>query len=302
MRLNIEISEFQSTIETFIDEGENFKKTNRNLDCEVLNGNFTEWKSTVLTYLDDTLNETNNIFSKSFKQAKPISYVIQNLTKIDRNDELKKSINSELTEKISLLKYIHKLIKISDAVTIPESIEIQDRARYTTKQKLDLILEKLYELRGDRNYTIELISELNGIELEYGEGMELAKVLENQGLIDVIYGRNQSDGKINLYGKMYIEERRNTAAENYENISSNQQDINTKIDEIVEHLRRLGLGQEIIFEEIEELKELYTKVGKKTWGQILKGKLIDLSISKLVENDTIGYIYEHLTNNNLRLP
>ncbi|RXM39633.1 hypothetical protein BOQ62_10700 [Chryseobacterium sp. CH21] len=101
---------------------------------------------------------------------------------------------------------------------------------------------------------------------------------------------------------MYVEEKREATTENYDNISSNQQEINEKINEVLEHLKKLGYGQEIIFEEIEELKSLHTKLSKKNWGQVLKGKLLDLALSKLVENDTISYVYEHLTNNHLRLP
>ncbi|UMQ43621.1 hypothetical protein MKS83_07935 [Chryseobacterium sp. Y16C] len=303
MKLEIEISEFQSTVETFISQGENLKNTYRDLSYDVLSENFTEWKSVVISYLDNTLNEPNNMFTKGFKQAKPISYMIQNLTKVDSNEELKKSMYNEVLEKISILKYFNKLIKISDAVTIPESTKVKERVNYTTKQKLDLILEKLYDLNGNRHYPIELILELNGIILQYqGEGMELAKALKNMGLIDVIYSRNQSDGKINLNGKMYVEEKREATTENYDNISSNQQEINEKINEVLEHLKKLGYGQEIIFEEIEELKSLHTKLSKKNWGQVLKGKLLDLALSKLVENDTISYVYEHLTNNHLRLP
>ncbi|MDN5478675.1 MAG: hypothetical protein L0G39_17250, partial [Chryseobacterium sp.] len=162
---------------------------------------------------------------------------------------------------------------------------------------------KLYDINGDRHYSIELILELNGIISQHrGESMELAKALESMGLIDAIYSRNHSDGKINLNGKIYIEEKREATTENYDNISSNHQEINDKINDVLARLQSLGYGQQIIFDEIEELKSLHTKLSKKNWGQVVKGKLLDLALSKLVENDTIGYIYEHLTNNHLRLP
>ena len=78
--------------------------------------------------------------------------------------------------------------------------------------------------------------------------------------------------------------------------------MDERVDEILENLKKLGYGQEIIFDEIQELKELYGKLNKKNWGQVVKGKLVDLALAKLVENDTISYIYEKLTNHTLRLP
>ena len=159
----------------------------------------------------------------------------------------------------------------------------------------------MYDLDDNQHYSISLILELNGIKLKnYGEDREFAKALENNGFIEVVYMKAPV-AKISLNGKIYIEEKREAVKENYENISSNPEEIYKKIDEIIFNLQKLGFGQQIIFDEIEELKELYTKVNKKTWGQVLKGKLIDLGLSKLVETDTLDYIYQSLTSNHLKL-
>ncbi|MCT4214977.1 hypothetical protein HZP46_05765 [Elizabethkingia anophelis] len=101
---------------------------------------------------------------------------------------------------------------------------------------------------------------------------------------------------------MHIEEKRKSYKEDYSDINSDKEEVSKKIDEIISQLTKLGYGQEIIFEELEELKALYTTLNKKNWGQIVKGKLIDLSIGKFVENETISYIYEALTDHKLRLP
>ncbi|MDE5480463.1 hypothetical protein KRE28_01365 [Elizabethkingia meningoseptica] len=303
MRLEIEISTFQADIEDFVRRGEELRGIYRNIDYEILDRDFNGWQSDVISYLDNTLNETNNIFIQGFKQAKPSSFIFQNVMKVNEKEELKKLIHDELFEKVLILRYFNNLIKISDAVTSPDLIKINERTKYNTRQKLDLILEKLYDLRNDRYYSIELILELNGIKLQSpNEGKELTKDLEARGLVDAMYGRNRSDGKITLNGKIYVEDKRETTEENYDNISSNQQEVNNKVNEILVHLQKLGYGQEIIFEEIEELKSLYTKLNKKNWGQIVKGKLVDIALSKVVDNDTIAYVYEHLTNNHLRLP
>lgn len=76
--------------------------------------------------------------------------------------------------------------------------------------------------------------------------------------------------------------------------------LDKRLDEVLERLEKLGLGQEIIFNEIDELRT-QTELKKKSWKQMLKGKMIDLSLSKLVDNDTIEWIYKTLTDESLRI-
>ena len=58
--------------------------------------------------------------------------------------------------------------------------------------------------------------------------------------------------------------------------------LHSKLNEIADKLRDLGYGQEIIFEEIESLKNHFN-LGKKNWFQLLIGKLIELTISKVLD-------------------
>jgi len=64
----------------------------------------------------------------------------------------------------------------------------------------------------------------------------------------------------------------------------------------------LDIGNEIIYNELQELKDLYQKLSKKQWTQILVGKLIDLSIKGAVGNDFLNKIYKDLTGNTFHLP
>ncbi len=54
-----------------------------------------------------------------------------------------------------------------------------------------------------------------------------------------------------------------------------------KIDELQDEIKKLGLGQEIIFDNIEEAKELYY-YGKKRWFQIVIGKLTEMALAGMV--------------------
>ena len=50
-----------------------------------------------------------------------------------------------------------------------------------------------------------------------------------------------------------------------------------------------------------KLRNLQTKLPKKTWGQLLKGKLLDLALSEIISKETATYIYENLTNDHFKL-
>ena len=77
--------------------------------------------------------------------------------------------------------------------------------------------------------------------------------------------------------------------------------MNEKIDFIIEKLTELGYGQNIIFDEFDELRNLYSKLPKKTWKQVLKGKLMDLALNKLISKETVVYVYKTLTDEILKL-
>lgn len=63
--------------------------------------------------------------------------------------------------------------------------------------------------------------------------------------------------------------------------------VSEKLDDLVKKLERLETGQRLIYddviEEIEELKKLLEVLNKKTWGQTLKGKLIDWGLGQLTD-------------------
>jgi hypothetical protein len=61
--------------------------------------------------------------------------------------------------------------------------------------------------------------------------------------------------------------------------------INLKLDDLLQKIERLEVGERLIYdditEEIDELKKLSHVIGKKTWTQTLKGKMIDWGLGKL---------------------
>lgn len=71
--------------------------------------------------------------------------------------------------------------------------------------------------------------------------------------------------------------------------------LHNKLNFIIEKLNRQDAGQEVLFEEIESLKNHFD-LGKKTWFQLLKGKLIDVAIEKGIEITIVQQIYNTLAD------
>ncbi len=75
--------------------------------------------------------------------------------------------------------------------------------------------------------------------------------------------------------------------------------LHKRIDSILEQLTRLGFGQQIIFDEIEALKNKAQKVSKKDLGLILIGQLVSYG-SGLIDNELAAEIYQKVTDVNLQ--
>lgn len=71
--------------------------------------------------------------------------------------------------------------------------------------------------------------------------------------------------------------------------------LHVRIDSILEQLTKLGYGQEIIFDEIESLKNKAQKVSKKDLGLILVGQLVSYG-SGLIDSKLAAEIYQKVTN------
>ena len=83
--------------------------------------------------------------------------------------------------------------------------------------------------------------------------------------------------------------------------SEQKSELYNSLNEIKDKLAELGFGQQIIFDELDELKE-HLNLGKKNWFQLLKGKLFDLSVSKALEETVVKEIYETLSDGFENLP
>lgn len=299
MKLSVEWNDFQETIHSLTEEANEL--------CEIIikseedfvqfDEKYNKWHEECKNYLitsfypnDVSGNEFSNEFINTYSPRYFISRNVdfQNKIKYKRDD---------IEAKTKLLAYFLRILSVSDAIVKPE-FKIEN---ITTEETLELILFKLYDLYDNYFHSVDTILWGNGIKVQtHDESRELTKILEQYGYVEIRPSQKVL-AKLTLKGKMYIEKKKKKSTSDYSKINDSQTAINDKIDEVIEHLNKLGLGQEIIFDELNDLKVLYGKLDKKNWGQLLKGKLVDLGLSQVVNIEILENIYNELTNEVLRL-
>lgn len=259
------------------------------------------WVTETTAFLKDSFDKKENEYANSFYYARVNRYSLANVKML--NQRIKEEFD-DLGAKLNNIWSAKRLLSVCDFIINSSLVdELKQREKYTTQDKLSLLLNKLYDLYDDFYYPIKDILIGNGIKMKrYDEDRELAGVLEDNGYIQTTPSEDGLSAKLTATGAIHVEELRKSYKEDYSDIDKTSEELNDKIDQLVYDLRKLGLGQEIIYNEIEELKDLYTKVSKKTWGQALKGKLFDIGLSQALNKDTLQFIYEQLTNHTLRLP
>lgn len=210
----------------------------------------------------------------------------------DKEHPLKKEIK-RLDRFRKSLKQVIAYLSVTESLFNTENKTVIE----TVIHKNDFILAKLNSLFSDETYSIERIFDFNGIKYRDGEGREIAEDLHRRGYVALEDRYGKLDYvKISVKGAAYIERKNKQRGSTKE-----KSELDKKLDNIIEHLTKLGYGQEIIFNEIDELRQLQYKLSKKSWSQLLKGKLVDLALDKLIDNETISAMYEYLTSSNFRL-
>lgn len=79
--------------------------------------------------------------------------------------------------------------------------------------------------------------------------------------------------------------------------------LHSKLNEILDRLNKQGLGQEILFDEIESLKSHFN-LGKRTWFQLALGKVLSVTGDKMIEESVSKEIINQITdmfNDSVRL-
>jgi hypothetical protein len=75
--------------------------------------------------------------------------------------------------------------------------------------------------------------------------------------------------------------------------TSEKIEFDSRIDEVLTKLHELQIGQQVIFDEIEELKSM-PNIKKKTMAEVVKGKIVDMAVKKALDPEILAWIYEKL--------
>ncbi|UXX79002.1 hypothetical protein N7E81_16735 [Reichenbachiella carrageenanivorans] len=216
--------------------------------------------------------------------------------------DIERSKHPELEEqkyRVTRLKKTFKFFR--DYVKLIDSLKGIERPTINSiREKQDYILEKLSHVFNDNYYDIALILDYNDIPYRTDEPSEIADDLDRRGyVVKKDKYSNKSEVQLTVKGANYIERKLNSKKRKTEK-QATESSLNEKIDEILERLNKLGLGQEIIYDDFEEMRQMQERLSKKSWSQLLKGKLFDLTVSKLLNKETANFIYEFLTNERLK--
>ena len=265
---------------------------------EIIKQKTGDWEKDVITFLKTNIIDIPEKLISDIKYVRDESHLTFHLNSpfFKKNpSEHIEYLSTQLERKIEAFKITADYLSVSEIINENKKPEID-----TIQDKILFVLQKLYKLYNDNLYSISLILTINGIEYRDNEPIEIAEDLKKRG-----YGIRDGDWssndllKISVKGATYIE-RKNKKSNN-EKIKKKETDVNSKIDIVLFQLKKLGFGQEIIFNEIEELRSLSKKLNKKTWSQVIKGKVLDLAISELISKDVATFIYETLVENKFKL-
>ena len=81
-----------------------------------------------------------------------------------------------------------------------------------------------------------------------------------------------------------------------------RQNLTARLDALEENLvLRMDAGNQIVFEEVEEVKELMTFLNQKNWFEIIKEKFRDLALAQIISKEVANSIVESITGSQIDL-
>ncbi|WKV12406.1 hypothetical protein [Marivirga harenae] len=248
----------------------------------------------------NTLDEQlQTIFTKSFSD--PDSWLWNNyesygidkfigwhyIGKEDTFQDKCNNINRTLNNRIEFLDQFSSILPHLDVILKREPlIDIENP---NIEDILYLILFKLNNLKGNNLNSVQWILAGNGITLPRGDDelKEIIQELLKSSFITNDYKSYQITikGELQL-GRWQRSRERKTVKQN-----------KNSIDEVIKELKILGLGQEILFNELEELNALSKTLNQKNWKQLVKGKIFDLTLSEIINKETASFIVSKILPN-----
>lgn len=296
MVLKVKWTEFKSSLESFQSKGnallEKYKAARTEDLLNELKEEKQSWENDVISYVKASFDPEHTNFAYEFKAQQGYNFGM----KLGVDQRVKNTIQT-IKDEINGLDYYLKILSISDAIVRADDIDLEERKNLDTEGILDFILSKLYELYNDgKYYSIKWILEGNGLKLGgRSEDWDYGRMLEERGLIETMNGR-EVNAKLKLEGKYAIEQARKAQVPDYSKISDSDEELKELLKEILSEIKKSGYGQQIIFDEFDELRNDIPHLSKKSFGQLLKSKLGDLVAAKAFDKTLASDIFKQFTD------
>ncbi|WP_310991179.1 hypothetical protein [Aequorivita marina] len=296
MVLKVKWTEFKNSLESFQSEGnaliEKYKAARTEDLLNELKEEKQSWENDIISYVKASFDPEHTNFAYEFKAQQGYNFGM----KLGVDQRVKNTIQT-IKDEINGLDYYLKILSISDAIVRADDIDLEERKNLDTESILDLILSKLYELYNDgKYYSIKWILEGNGLKLSgRSEDWDYGRMLEDRGLIETMNGR-EVNAKLKLEGKYAIEQARKAQVPDYSKISDSDEELKELLKEILSEIKKSGYGQQIIFDEFDELRNDIPHLSKKSFGQLLKSKLGDLVAAKAFDKAIASDIFKQFTD------
>lgn len=290
LKLNVTVDEFQQSLDRILsnDEIEMTHSVYSEVELTNLIDKVSVWEKEIKVFLDNSFFDPDDYFKDKFKPItfKPSS---RNSFRKPTISEKRDYIISNYNQKKDFLFDFGNALPVLDLVVNEKKFNLLNFDN--PSEIIYLILKKLKDLKDGEYFRIDLILDGNGVELKNGlqELFEYVEELKKKKWVDF---EDKFLGRITINGEIYLEKQYKVFNKK-ESIA-----VSKKIDSIIKKLDELGLGQEILFNELEELKGLYLKLNKKNWSQILKGKLLEMSLGKVLDLDALEIISNELLKTN----
>lgn len=213
---------------------------------------------------------------------------------------------------------IHSLILLDHAINFYTTggfqNEFESKSYYRNDEKINSSMKEIEKIKEFRFLALKSSYEITGGNLDiwfkdYQIFADFPIKITNpeiQKVISYLKSKNyislqNKDGQFQLTasGLDFIEEK--ILGDNYLS-KSELKNFDEKLDEILNKLNKLGFGQEIIFDEIEELRVKSRKFSKSDFKKLAIGSIINLTIDNNVSNETANQILKMIFDiENLKL-
>jgi hypothetical protein len=131
-------------------------------DLDRLMNEIDTWVNETLVFLKQSFNHPNNKYVSDFKNAKRRGYKIPGSHPANVA-QMSKDMLADLAAKQQELWSIERILSVCDVIIQNTNTPLDQRLKYSTEEKLTLLIDKFYDLEDDQYYPIREILLGNGI-------------------------------------------------------------------------------------------------------------------------------------------